>query len=41
VYFSGSGDWGMRFTNSPTDFRGFQIDDWEFEYFEIEKIEEN
>ena len=40
-YFSGSGDWGVRFRNSLTDFRGFQIDDFEWEFFDFEILEES
>jgi formylglycine-generating enzyme required for sulfatase activity len=37
--FSGSGDWGMRFTFLDSSFRGFQVDDFEWNHFEFEVIE--
>jgi len=36
--YSGSGDWGVRFRYQDSSFRGFQVEDWQWEYFEFEVI---
>lgn len=37
--FSGSGDWGMRFTFLDSTFRGFEVEDFEWSDYSFQVIE--